>query len=122
MRLVRKAAIPVFIALAIALVLLVAGCEKTQSISGILRDPDKFIGRDVTIAGEVRKVYTVPLGIAEPGAYQVDDGTGVIWVITKYGAPREGAKVGLKGTVSSPLKILGDHFGAVIREEKRQTK
>jgi hypothetical protein len=119
---IRKATVPALIALTIALVVMLAGCEKTRSISSILENPDRLMGDEVTIAGEVTRVYTAPLVIAEPGVYQVDDGTGLIWVITKYGAPREGSKVGVKGIVSSPIKILGDHFGAVIREEKRKTK
>jgi len=122
MRSIRKASVLAFVVLAIALVAVLAGCQKTRSISSILQNPDRFMGDEVTIAGEVTKVYSAPLVIAEPGVYQVDDGTGTIWVITKYGAPREGSKVGVKGIVSSPIKILGDHFGAVIREERRKTK
>jgi hypothetical protein len=52
----------------------------------------------------------------------VDDGSGKIWVITKTGVPREGTKVGLKGTVSSGVKLGRERFGAVIREQERRAK
>ena len=74
------------------------------------------------MAGEVTKTYAVNLVIAEAGAYQVDDGTGKIWVITRNGVPREGAKVGLKGRVESGIRLGQEMIGAIIREEDRRTQ
>jgi hypothetical protein len=108
--------------LVVALVAILAGCEKTTSVSSILDHPAKYMDHEVTIAGEVTKVYSAPLVIAEPGIYQVDDGTGAIWVVSEHSVPRVGSKVGLKGVVASPLKVLGGHIGAIIREDKRKVK
>lgn len=104
--------------------LVVAGCKDNDriKISSILERPDKYLDRNVIVAGEVTKTYAVDLFIAEAGAYQVDDGTGKIWVITRTGVPREGTKVGLKGSVGSGIKIGRELFGAVIREEERRMK
>jgi hypothetical protein len=33
------------------------------------------------------------------GVYQVDDGTGKLWVVSEKGVPREGARVAVKGTI-----------------------
>lgn len=33
------------------------------------------------------------------GAYQVDDGTGRLWVFSKKGVPRKGARVQVKGKI-----------------------
>ena len=117
----RPFALPVLIA--VVALLAVAGCRDNRtSIGRILENPDRYLDREVTVAGEVTKVYSAPLIIAEPGIYQIDDGTGLIWVITKYGTPRVGSEVGLKGIVESPIKLLGEHIGAVIREERRKTR
>ena len=100
-----------------------AGCgEKRTKISAILERTDSYMNREILIGGVVTKTYAVNLVIAEMGAYQVDDGTGKIWVTTKNGVPREGQTVGVKGTVSSGLKLGGETFGAVLREIERQAK
>lgn len=115
-----------WICLAAALIfsmLIVNGCKDERTmINKILERPDKYVGKEVKIGGEVTKSYSVNLILAEAGAYQVDDGSGKIWVITKTGVPREGSLVGLKGDVSSGMKLLGQTFGAVVREEERKTK
>lgn len=104
-------------------VLIVTGCKDERTmVNKILERPDKYVGKEVKIAGEVTKTYSVNLILAEAGAYQLDDGSGRIWVITKTGVPREGQKVGLKGDVSSGVKLLGETFGVVVREEERRTK
>jgi hypothetical protein len=41
------------------------------------------------------------------GAYQIDDGTGTVWVVTRRGAPRLGARVAVKGRVRDVVN-LGD--------------
>ena len=88
---------PILAASALA-ILVMAGCnEHTDKLGDIARNPAGFANKDVTVAGEVTKVYELPLGIADIAAYRVNDGTGQAWVISRAGAPREGDKVGLKG-------------------------
>lgn len=113
----------VLIALVAMSVLLLSGCkEKRTDISDILNQPDKYLDKEVIVAGEVTKTYAVNIFIAETGAYELDDGTGKIWVITKVGCPEEGAEVGLKGIVSGGMKIGSESFGAVIKERERKTR
>ena len=45
--------------------------------------------------GNVVQSYSV-LG---KGAYQVDDGTGKLWVVSDKGVPRKGARVGVRGKI-----------------------
>ncbi|MEN6371573.1 MAG: hypothetical protein ABFD64_06110 [Armatimonadota bacterium] len=116
-----------FVVLAVILafgIIMVSGCKNNDrtKISSILNAPGKYVDHKVIVAGEVTKCYGVDLLITEAGAYQLDDGTGKIWIITKNGVPREGAKVGLKGTVSSGFKLGRDVFGAVIQETERRTR
>ena len=74
--------------------LFLSGCA-TRSISHVLADPSRYANRDVRIQGSVTESYSV-LGT---GAYQVDDGTGRLWVFSKKGVPRKGARVQVKGKI-----------------------
>ena len=110
-------------AVLLAAALLLAGCKEGRtSISAILGQTDRYVDRDVYVGGTVVKAYAADLFIAEAGAYQVDDGTGKIWVLTKNGVPREGQEVSLKGTVASGLKIGGETLGAFLREVDRRAR
>lgn len=103
-------------------VLTIAGCQDRTRISKILENPDRYANTSVQVAGRVTKTYGVNLIIAEAGAYQLDDGSGKIWVISKNGLPREGSEVGLRGMVSGGVKLIGQTFGTVIREDERKTR
>jgi hypothetical protein len=111
---------PLLAAAALTAVLL-AGCnEHTDKLSDIKSNPSAFVNKDVTVAGEVTKVYELPLGIADIAAYQVNDGTGQAWVLSRAGAPREGDKVGLKGTVRPEGRIGNEVLVNVIEEKQRK--
>ena len=104
-------------------ILFLAGCNSNiTKISKILEQPDTYTGKTVEIAGAVTKSYGVDLVISQVGAYQVDDGTGRIWVTTGTGEPAEGARVWVKGSVARGIKLMGQTFGAVIHESERKTK
>lgn len=113
----------VLIAVLTISILLLAGCkQKRTMISDILEKRDKYFDKEVIVAGRVTKTYGVNLFIAEAGAYELDDGSGKVWVITKVGTPQEGDEVGLKGIVSGGVKLGGETFGAVIRERERRSR
>jgi hypothetical protein len=101
----------------------ITGCKDERTkISSIINNPNKYMDRKVTVGGEVTKTYGIDLVLTEAGVYQIDDGTGKIWIITKNGVPRVGHKVGLKGTVSQGIRIGHDMIGAVVRESERRTR
>ncbi len=101
--------------------LMVAGCKGDRiMISKILERPDYYRDRDVVVAGRVTETHAVNLFIAEAGAYQLDDGSGKIWVITKTGVPERGDELGVKGRVDGGVKLFGESFGSVIRETERR--
>jgi hypothetical protein len=87
----------VFLVLA---VLFLPGCEQ-KTISHILVDPHRYANQEVGVVGKVVRSYSV-LG---HGAYEVDDGTGTLWVISSTGVPREGARVGVKGTIRDGFNL-----------------
>jgi len=103
-----------FLPLAGALILL-AGCASVTPIGELLDNSSKYDGKTVRIEGEV-KGGAGGLGV---GAYQVQDKTGTLTVVSDQGsAPRKGAKIGVKGKFES-LFALGAASLAVLREESR---
>ena len=102
----------------LASTLFYAACEKT-TIGKINNDPDRYRGKEVGVVGTVTDSYGVPL---LGGAYEVDDGTGRIWVVSRNGSPRKGTRVGAKGRVHSGLTFGTRTFGTVIEESDRRSK
>ena len=47
------------------------------------------------------------------GAYQLDDGTGRLWIVSAKGVPRKGARVSTKGKVKD-----GFNIGSVVKLPK----
>ena len=91
------------------------GCASTK-ISDILATPDKYTDKEVSVSGTVTDRYWVDLLGLKAGGYQIDDGSGKIWVFTKEEPPAEGEKASAKGTVSTAGKIGDRSFGTVINE------
>jgi len=106
------------VTLLVALVFL-AACPQQVTIAEIKADPGRFSGKEVTISGNV----TSSFGALGQGAYEVDDGTGKIWVITESGGvPGQGARVRVSGRVSTGVTFAGRSFGTVLRETSRKTE
>ncbi len=101
--------------LAFALFLL-AACRGTVPIRELLDDPGRYDGERVRVEGRVTGFSFGALG---RGAFQVDDGTGTLPVVTESGgSPREGARVGIEGIFRSVF-TFGDRSGAVLMERDR---
>jgi hypothetical protein len=77
-----------------------AGCEQ-KTISEIKADPGRYANREVTVVGNVTRSFSV-LG---RGAYEIDDGTGKLWVISESGVPREGTRVGVQGKIRDGFNL-----------------
>jgi hypothetical protein len=98
--------------LALALLIFATGCSATK-ISAINNDPAKYMAKDVTIAGQVTNSF----GVANQGAFEVDDGTGRLWVWSSgFGVPSQGAHVVVTGRVQAGVAVAGRFFANVLRE------
>ena len=82
--------------------LLLTACPKQETISRINADPGRYRNKEVGIVGTVTDSY----GVLGNGAYEIDDGTGRLWVATRRGIPSKGARIGAKGYV---------HNGSVLQ-------
>ncbi len=100
------------------------GCKKTHldPISRILNDPAAFAARDVTVAGRVTRVFDPSGGLLNLSAYQVEDKSGKIWVLSHAGTPGVGREIGLKGRVRQDFRLGGEFLGAVLNEVERRTR
>lgn len=103
--------------------LLTAGCPDRKSIADIQADPGRYQNKEVAIAGRVTDSYglSIPGTGIGGGAYQINDGTGSIWVLVTDGAvPAKGAEVGVKGRVGSGVNWKGRNYGLGIYEKDRR--
>ena len=94
------------------LVLFLVACGTTK-IADVNHDPGRFAGKEITISGRVSS----SVGIFKQGAFEVDDGTGKIWVLSdRFGVPTQDASVKVTGTVESGATIAGQPLGTIMKE------
>jgi len=97
--------------------LLLAGCPPRESIAKINEDPARFAGKEISIAGRV----TDSFGALGSGVFQIDDGTGTMWVFSKgYGVPGNGAKLAVAGVIEQGFAFGGRNFATILRETERR--
>lgn len=112
----RPGSSPVYLSV-LATAALILGCGGATPIKTLLDDPQQFDGKTVRIVGQVEG----SVGALGFGAYQVNDGTGTLSIVSEGGGvPRQGAKVGVEGTFRSAYTI-GTKTLAVLVEQRRYT-
>ena len=97
--------------------ILLAGCAPV-TIGRITADPSRFQNKTVTVTGNV----TNSVGVLGKGGYELDDGTGKIYVISGKGVPSRGSRVQVTGRVSPGVEVLGTPVGVAIREADHKVK
>ena len=115
MRLVRQS---IFLSFVLLGTLLLTACPPRETISKINADPGRYRNKEVGIAGTVSDSY----GVLGNGAYEIDDGTGRLWVVTRRGVPARGSRVGAKGRIYTGFSFGGRSFGTVLEESDRSAK
>ena len=102
----------------IVLGILLLACEQAR-ISQINEDPGRYMNKEVAVVGHV----TQSIGALGKGIYQVDDGTGKLWVVANVrGVPSKGARVGVKGYVKPTITFLGINYATVMEETDRRAE
>lgn len=97
-------------------VVLLTACPKQTTISKINADPGQYRNKEVGVAGVVTDSY----GVLGNGAYELDDGTGRMWIVTRRGVPSKGSRVGAKGRIHTGFSFGGRSFGTVLEESDRR--
>jgi hypothetical protein len=103
----------------LAATLLLAACPQQVTVAEINADPGRFANKEVTLKGTVVNSF----GVLGQGAYELDDGTGKIWVLSDQGGgvPGKDARVRVAGRVATGVTFGGRSFGTVLRETDRKT-
>ena len=100
-----------------ACTLLLAACPARVYVNDIKRDPGRYAGREVTVAGRVTNSF----GAMGSGVFEVDDGTGRIWVFSdRYGLPGADARLAVTGRIEQGFSFGGRNFVVVLRETERR--
>jgi hypothetical protein len=98
-----------------------AACERTK-IGDITADPGRFMDKELNVAGEVTQSFGGSIGKFSQGIYQIDDGTGKLWVYSNgRGVPTKGAKIGVKGRIKQSVTFMGNNYGTVMQESGRRS-
>ena len=102
-----------FVVVLAAASLFLLGCPTHTSIADINRDPGKYQNKDITVAGKVSDGF----GALGTGVFQIDDGTGRLWVFSQnYGVPGSGAKVAVTGRLQQGFSFGGRSFALALRQ------
>ena len=87
-------------------------CSRTIHIKDLLDRPQEYDGKTVEVEGTV----TQSAGVLGTGAFEIDDGTGRIFVIARgQGVPRQGAKTKANGRFESVFSFLGRTIAAIVQ-------
>jgi hypothetical protein len=101
----------------VLMTLILTACPQGRTISQIQADPARYTNKEVAIRGTVVSSW----GALGTGMYEIDDGTGRIWVMSQnFGVPGKGARVGVAGTVVPTVSLGGRSFATVLRETQRR--
>lgn len=100
-----------------AAVVMLAACPARESIARVNRDPGRFAGKEISIAGRVSNSF----GAMGNGVFEIEDGTGKMWVFTdRFGIPGRDARVAVTGRIEQGFSFHGHNYAMVLRETRRR--
>ena len=104
--------------------LFMTGCPQRVTIADIEANPSKYQNKEIFVTGRVKNSYgvSVPGTPIQGGAYEIEDGTGSLWVITERSVPTRGTELGVKGLVGSGVNWNGRNYGLGMYEKDRRFK
>jgi hypothetical protein len=94
------------------------GCPQETTVSRLNADPARYRHKEVLVVGQVTNSF----GALGQGAYELNDETGKIWVVTQRGVPSKGARVGAVGKYINGVTWAGRTFGSAIQETDRKIR
>lgn len=110
---IQRRAFPLLLS---ALTVILIGCSQHVRIGDLTSNPGRYVDKEVTITGTVISSF----GFLGPGAFEVDDGSGRIWVLSEnYGVPSKGARVGITGRVTQGINVGGRSFALALRQTQK---
>ncbi len=113
----RRRTSPIIFAAIFAAALSTTALAK-KTVNQITADPGRYRDKTISIVGTVTDSW----GVLGNGAYEIDDGTGRIWVVADRAVPSRGARVEAKGRVVNGFTLRGRNMAVVLRETGRKAK
>lgn len=114
----KRIAVSTSLATIIIATIFLTACPSRVNIGKVLNDPGRYRDKEVGLVGTVQNSY----GVLGNGAYELDDGTGRIWVVTRRGVPARGSRVGARGRVYTGFSFAGRSLGTVLEEAERRSR
>ena len=102
----------VTVILLVASAIFLAACPSQVTIGKILADPHGYQDKEVVVKANV----VTGFGGLGRGVYEIEDGTGHIFVLSEHGIPSRGAHIRLHGRVVNAFTFAGQNFATAIRE------
>jgi hypothetical protein len=99
----------------LATTLLFSACPSETTIGQLNGEPGRYRNKEVSVRGTVNNSF----GALGMGAYELEDETGRIWVLTENGVPTKGSQVRAVGQYINGVTWAGRNFGSAIREKNR---
>ena len=99
--------------------LLVASCDRLfpPAARTMAEHPERFNGQTITVTGTVKE----RIDLQRVNCYMIDDGSGLIGVVTKGPMPAMGAKVTARGQVDTSFKLGRRSIIAIIAPDPPPT-
>jgi hypothetical protein len=109
-----------FFALAalLACAFLLTACPQQTTIGKLQSDPGRYRNKEVALVGRVTNSF----GGFNFGAYELDDETGRVWVLTERGVPSKGARIGTVGKFVNGVTWGGRNYGSALQETDRRVR
>ena len=101
---------------------LITGCAARGVRIAELKDqPDRYDNKTVSVQGVVSRSFGIPFVPFQ--LYNVDDGSGELTVVSRSGqAPRNGARVEVKGKINEIGVFGGRSIGLHLQEDNRKIR
>ncbi len=96
-------------------ILILSACSHRVSVESINRDAGRFHDKEITVAGRVANSF----GVADAGAFELDDGTGRLWVLSEtHDLPAHNSSVAVTGRIEQGFTFGGRIFVIILRETR----
>ena len=96
----------------LGLLVFLIGCPQHVRVSDLEHNPGRYYNKEVAVTGTVVESF----GLLGEGAFQIDDGTGKIWVLSEnYGIPGKGQRVGVVGNLVGGVSVGTRSLATAIR-------
>ena len=100
----------------LACTIFLTACPQQTTIGKLQNDSARYRNKEVVIIGHVTNSF----GALGYGAYELDDETGRMWVLTDRGVPARGARVGTVGKFVNGVTWGGRKYGNAFQEKDRR--